>query len=155
MNRTGLALAAAALLAAAPAHAQRDTARAGTYELSAVSVMPRVLNAAELEAVLAANYPEAKREAGVSASVTVRLVVTAEGLAGPAEVVSSTDSAFNAPTLAVISRMRFSPAQVSRRPVAVWVEVPITWMAVPRDAPEPAAPSGGTQPASARNPLIR
>lgn len=138
IHRASLVLACAGVLLSAPAHAQKP-GEEGLYELAAVEAMPRPLNASALEAIMEASYPAAQRAAGVGGRVTVRMVVGTDGVPGEAEVVASTDPAFNAPTLQAVKQLRFSPALVRRRPVRVWVQVPILWQTLPDDAP--AAPS--------------
>nr|WP_240978885.1 energy transducer TonB [Longimicrobium terrae] len=86
-----------------------------------------------------ANYPPARRAAGVSAQVTVRIVVGADGLPRDTRVVASTDSAFDAPTLQAVKLLRFSPARVGGRAVQVHVQVPIYWQTL--SDTKPPAPS--------------
>jgi TonB family protein len=121
-----LALASAALLAAAPAHAQA-TDSASVYELSAVSVAPRPLNMAEFAAALNASYPAPLRAAGVTGRVQTAFVLGPDGVPRDVRISESTDTAFNAPTLAAVQTLRFSPAQVNGRSVSVHVELPIQW----------------------------
>ncbi|HEY0021356.1 MAG TPA: energy transducer TonB [Longimicrobium sp.] len=142
-----------ALLSALPAAAQSDDEAA--YELSAVTVRPRPLNVAELQTELERLYPPALRDAGVTGSVQVRFRVNTDGTVSSLEITSSTDRRFDAPTLAAVSLLRFSPAEVDGRPVPVWAELPIQWQIAgepvgpppPRSAPPPD--TGGPRPDSA------
>jgi TonB family protein len=63
--------------------------------------------------------------------VHVSFVLGPDGQPGDVRVLSTPDSAFNAPTAQAVSLLRFTPAQVQGRPVAVRVEQPITWRAEP------------------------
>jgi TonB family protein len=147
---TALAL---ALLSAFPAAAQPDDEAA--YEMSEVTVHPRPLNVAELQTELERLYPPALRDAGVSGSVQVRFRVNTDGTASSPEITSSTDPRFDAPTLAAVSRLRFSPAEMDGRPVPVWAELPINWQVagLPAAAPPSGSPpppdTGGPRPDSA------
>jgi protein TonB len=126
-----LLFAVALLLAAAPASAQkakslgRDTAE--TYELRAVTTPPRALNAADLRDALMNTYPVALRDAGVNGIVQVRFRVDAAGVPHDFTVMESSNAAFDKPTLEAIAKLRFSPARLGEKPVAVWVIQPIHW----------------------------
>lgn len=137
-----------ALLAAAPALAQPATPDAGrVYELNEVEVLPRPQNAAEFVAALRQSYPPPLRQAGVGGTVHVAFVLAPNGQPEDVQILSTPDSAFDAPTVQAVSLLRFSPAQVQGRPVAVRVEQPITWRVEPatEEAPVAAAePPGPT-----------
>jgi TonB family protein len=108
------------------------------YELPEVEVEPTLLNAAELEAAQEASYPPRLKNAGVSGSVLVAMTVGTDGQPRDLQLVSSGDTAFDAPTLALASLLRFSPAQVSGRNVRVRLELTIDWrLDRPRDTPGP------------------
>lgn len=129
----------AILIAAAPALAQDA---AGVYELHQVEAPPRPLNAAELAPALQQGYPPGLRDAGVGGTVHLSFVVGVDGQPADVRVVSATDSAFSAPTVQALSLLRFTPAQVGGRPVAVRVEQPINWRveAAPVAAAAPVLP---------------
>jgi TonB family protein len=121
-----------ALLAAAPAVAQPVSPDAGrVYELSEVEVLPRPQNAAEFMAALQQAYPLPMREAEVGGTVHVSFVLGPNGQPGDVRVLSTPDSSFDAPTVQAVSLLRFTPARVQGRPVAVRVEQPITWRVEP------------------------
>ncbi|HEX8390829.1 MAG TPA: energy transducer TonB [Longimicrobium sp.] len=114
------------------------------YELRGVEVAPRPLNAAEMAAALQATYPTALKAAGVSGTVRVSMVVGADGVPREPRVLESADTAFNAPTLAAVQTLRFSPAELNDQPVNVRVELPVVWQApAPEEAP---APGGSATP---------
>lgn len=129
------------LAAAAPAAAQQtpqaDSAR--VYELVQVEALPRPLNVPELVAALQQAYPPELHAAGVGGTVELSFVVGADGSTGAARVLSASDSAFIAPSLQALSVLRFAPAQVGGRPVAVRVQQPLQWsVAAPADTAEEA-----------------
>jgi TonB family protein len=129
------------LVIASQAGAQQPPAdSARVYELAEVEVLPRPQNSADLIAALNQGYPQHLREAGVGGTVQVAFVVNTGGEPADVRVLSTPDSAFNAPTVQAVSLLRFTPAQVQGRPVAVRVEQPITW----RVAPTPAAAVTGS-----------
>ncbi|HEU0300236.1 MAG TPA: energy transducer TonB [Longimicrobium sp.] len=115
----------AALLAAAPALAQPDSTL--VHELYEVEVLPRPQNLPEFTAALSRGYPPHLREAGVSGEVHVEFVVGAGGVPRDLIIHTASDSAFGEPTLRAVSLLRFSPAQIGGRAVAVRVEQPIHW----------------------------
>jgi TonB family protein len=129
------------LLVAAPLTAQQTQAdSARVYELAEVEVLPRPRNSADLIAALNQGYPQHLREAGVGGTVQVAFVVNTGGEPADVRVLSTPDSAFNAPTVQAVSLLRFTPAQVQGRAVAVRVEQPITWRVAPAAvAPPPVA----------------
>jgi TonB family protein len=124
------------LLAASPAAAQdappADSGR--VYELTEVETPPRPLNVADLRAALDAGFPPERLAQGAGGTANVSFVVGADGAVRQARVVTSTDAAFNAPSLSAVAVLRFSPATVGGTPVATRLEVPIEWQ-----APAPAA----------------
>jgi TonB family protein len=124
------------LLAASPAAAQDapppDSGR--VYELAEVETPPRPLNVADLRAALDAGFPAERLAQGAGGTVNVSFVIGADGAVRQARVVSSTDAAFDAPSLSALAVLRFSPATVGGTPVATRLELPIPWQ-----APAPAA----------------
>ncbi|HYW13955.1 MAG TPA: TonB family protein [Longimicrobium sp.] len=144
-----LLLAAALCCAAAPGLAQdAPAADAGrVYELAEVETPPRPSNVDSLRAALQASYPPALLQAGAGGRVHVAFVVAADGTVGQAQVISSTDPAFDAPTLASVAVLRFTPGMRGGSPVATRVEIPIDWRAPP---PAPDAVSAGAASPPAR-----
>ncbi|HEX5872928.1 MAG TPA: energy transducer TonB, partial [Longimicrobium sp.] len=109
------------------------------YELSAVDVLPRILNAQAFGRALAEAYPPALRDAGEQGMVQVRFRVEPDGTTSHATITRSTEHGFDAPTLEAVRTLRFRPAKVNGRPVRVWVEQPIQWT-VSGAGPEWTAP---------------
>jgi TonB family protein len=124
------------LLAASPAAAQDapppDSGR--VYELAEVETPPRPVNVADLRAALDAGFPPERLAGGAGGTVNVSFVVGADGAVRQARVVSSTDAAFDAPSLSAVAVLRFNPATEGGTPVATRVELPIEW-----EAPAPVA----------------
>lgn len=122
----------APLVAQAPAP---DT----VFTSAQAQVQPAPLNAADVAQVMDEAYPAAQRQAGVGAKVTVSLVVAPEGTPLDVRIISSTDTAFVQPTLAAVSRLRFSPGQVNGRAANVRLELPFDWRPRQTSASEAAA----------------
>ncbi|MFV8755895.1 TonB family protein [Nannocystaceae bacterium ST9] len=96
----GLALLAPAMLAPRPGIAAPP------------SEGPQLTRAPELIEFVEAEYPAAELEAGVGASVLLRLTLTAEGSVSAVEVVESAGEGFDAAASAAALQFRFSPAEV-------------------------------------------
>ncbi len=137
-------LAAALCCAATPVLAQdapaADSGR--VYELAEVETPPRPSNVDSLRAALQASYPPALLQAGTGGRVHVAFVVAPDGTVGQAQVISSTDPAFDAPTLASVAVLRFTPGMRGGSPVATRVEIPIDWKAPPPASAAAAEPAG-------------
>ena len=137
------------LLAASPAAAQDapspDSGR--VYELAEVEGPPRPVNVADLRAALDAGFPPERLARGAGGTVNVSFVVGADGAVRQARVVSSTDAAFDAPSLSALAVLRFSPATEGGAPVATRVEIPIQWQAPAPVAQAEHAGEGVVSPA--------
>ena len=143
-------LAAALCCAATPALAQ-DAPAGGVYELAQVETMPRPINAADMRAALEAGYPAELRAAGRQGTVIVSLVVSPQGEARDLAVVSSSEPGFDSATVAAVRLLRFTPAAVAGKPVAVRLELPIQWQPAPAEsAPAVASAADGPAEAGAR-----
>jgi TonB family protein len=129
---------AVALCCAAPGLAQdapaADSSR--VYELAELESPPRPSNVDSLRAALQAAYPPALLQAGAGGRVHVAFVVAADGSVGQAQVITSTDPAFDSPTLASVAVLRFTPGMRGGSAVATRVEIPIDWQAPPPAAEE-------------------
>jgi TonB family protein len=123
----------------------------GTYELSAVEIVPQIRNGAEIRRLVIDSFPPALRGLGVSGRVQVRFRVLENGRvdAESVQVTESTHEAFDAVAIAVVQRLQLSPGYVNGRPVRVWVELPLMFTAgaTPPDSvaepPPPAAERAG------------
>ncbi|HEX8359039.1 MAG TPA: TonB family protein [Longimicrobium sp.] len=101
----------------------------GDYVYETVEEKPVLDNARDVARLLDRNYPSALSEAGVTGQVMLELVVDENGRVRPGSirVVSASHEEFTAATLRIAERMRFRPARVDDRPVAVKVTLPIDW----------------------------
>lgn len=100
-----------------------------TLELSAVETPPELLNRDEVASEISRNHPPLLRDAGVTGTVTLRMRIGSDGAVDPetVEVLESTHDAFAEAASRVAEQLRFRPATVSGKPVAVWVTLPVTF----------------------------
>ena len=105
---------------------------------------PELANVAGVRRALTHEYPLELRQQGIGGTVQVRFRVLADGSVDPATLaaVEATDARFAQPAVRVAAQMRFRPATLDRRPVAVWVTLPITFHT---DNPQ-AIPGGPSRP---------
>jgi TonB family protein len=134
-------------LAAVPARGQMASQGDTVYAPESLTVPPRALNVAEFGELLGSLYPAQLRDAGASGRVDVRFVVGANGIPRDAAVLASTDTLLQAPALAAVMALRFSPAEVEGRPVATWAALPVSW-----EAPALPPPTAATAEAPATEP---
>lgn len=114
----------------------------GTYELSAVDIVPQIRNRAEIHRLLINGVPAALRGTGVSGRVQVRFRVLENGRvdARSVQVTESTHEAFDAAAIAAVQSLQLSPGYVNARPVRVWVELPLMFTADPAPHDSATAP---------------
>jgi len=113
----------AASLPPPPADVQRQEKGGPSYVEH--DVAPRILNGADVAALLEQNYPRVLREAGVQATVILWLYVDSEGRPGECRVHSSSGyPMLDEAAEKVAARMRFAPAQLMDKPVGVWIAQP-------------------------------
>jgi len=142
------ALIAALLLSAGCAAAQESAPAAppppvteGTYDLSVVEVPPRITNRARATRVAEEAFGKALGPQGGRGSVTLRFVINPDGTTSRATVAVPTGNpALDEAALTALRAMRFSPAQVEGRNVAVHVELPLSYDAPPTRAKPAVAP---------------
>lgn len=98
----------------------------GTYDMS-TDEPARLRNAGQVAREVAALYPPALRQAGVSGDVLIRMRVDPNGRveADRVSVDLTTDPAFEEAAIAVTRVMRFTPAKIDNFPVNGWVVIPI------------------------------
>lgn len=122
---------------------------AGSYELFAIEVPPRLRNRDRIAREIGERYPPERLNTLTPGDVLVRLKVLETGAVDPASVVAevSTDTAFEGPAVAVIREMRFTPALIGDLPVSVWITIPIHFE-VQGDPPADSAatPAGPVSP---------
>ncbi len=90
-----------------------------------MSRLPQLLNLSDLSAILKRFYPEAARAQGREATVVLDIHIGADGLVADVEVVKSADPDFNEAARRVAKLLRFKPAFLGSRPVAVKMRQPI------------------------------
>jgi len=71
--------------------------------------------------------PPRLRALGVAGAVAARVVVLADGSAGPARLVASTHEAFTAAFDVALRETRFDPARRDGRAVASWLTVRVNF----------------------------
>jgi TonB family protein len=107
--------------------ATADVSADSTWELSAVEEPPELANRGEMVSELGREYPPLLRDAGVEGEVTVRFRIRADGAPDPASIgiEQSTHPLFADAAGRVVREMRFRPAKLGGRPVAVWATIPV------------------------------
>ncbi|HEU4882816.1 MAG TPA: energy transducer TonB [Longimicrobium sp.] len=108
--------------------AHRPELAEGEYELCEVQQLPVPVNTGDFQRLLARNYPLGAADLPVAATVQVRFRVEPNGTVSAPSVIRSNDARFNDATLLMVRTLRFRPARLNGRPVAVWVEQPIQWV---------------------------
>ncbi len=89
---------------------------------------PRIVNAAEVQKVLAQEYPPLLRDAGIGGTVLVHLYVDVTG--NPVNVLldrSSGHAALDEAALRAAESFNFSPAKNREETVPAWIRLPITF----------------------------
>jgi TonB family protein len=119
-----------------PRAAQADT----------VEEAPELFNRNDVVRTIGREYPRDMRDAGVHGSVTVRFRISAMGIPDAPRVDRASRPEFVEPAIRVVHRMRFHPARVNGKPVAVWVTLPISFML--QAPPLPGEPGAPAQPSS-------
>lgn len=131
-----------------PAHAQnpagQDSAAVtdGTYELSGVEVQPELRNRSEAADLVQRFYPRELRRRGETAVLAMRFLILPDGTVDGTRisVASADNQGFSQAATRVVRQLRFTPAKVGGRPVAVWVTLPVVFMVPPGSAPPTRAP---------------
>jgi protein TonB len=121
-----LALSAAALLAAAPAHAQAASAAPGrACGFAAVTQQPQLINERAVARRVAHGYPKQFLDFGVHGQVLLQLTVGTTGRVEEVLGVDASHAAFGRVARGVAREMRFLPATVDGVPVRCRVVVPV------------------------------
>jgi len=93
-----------------------------------MTVRPEIRNRTEVIAALMREYPAALRDAGIGGTVVVWFFISEEGVVRDTRVSQTSGQAqFDDAALRVAEVLRFTPAMNRTEPVAVWIEVPITF----------------------------
>ena len=116
-----------------PAHLPRSSARSNSPLVigpvfTPYTVRPDYINAGEVRAALAREYPPLLRDAGIGGTVIVWFFIDEEGVVRNQQVFrSSGHQALDQAALRVAPVFRFTPALNRDRAVPVWVQLPITF----------------------------
>jgi TonB family protein len=126
---------AAAQESALPPVAPPPPLSEGTYDISAVEVPPRITNRAAATRAAEELFGKAVGPEGGRGSVTLRFFIDTDGTTSRAMVVVPTGNpALDEAALAALRAMRFTPAQINRRGVRVFVQLPLSYDVPPRKA---------------------
>ncbi len=71
------------------------------------------------------HFPDSIRISGVEGQVIVRVFVDERGNPVKVRVVKSTSSLLEGPVVEAVMRWKFSPATMSKQPVAAWITIPL------------------------------
>lgn len=106
--------------------AQRDApADQGVYDVSVVEERPKLLNGPEIIRLISRQYPPLLRDANITGTVQLLLVVGEDGRVRKASVASASNDQFGDVAVKISDRMKFRPAKVGGRAVPVSVTFPI------------------------------
>jgi TonB family protein len=100
---------------------------------------PKLTRAPKLVKFVEAVYPEAEKAAGKTASVVLRLGITAEGKVDGVIVTGSAGAAFDDAAVAAAKQFEFEPAEIDGKPAAIRIEYRYDF--VLREEPPPPAPT--------------
>lgn len=100
-----------------------------TREVWSVDDAPEMVNRQDVARALSRGYPRIARDAGKSGQVMLRFQINAEGRVdmATARTIWATHDEFANAARQVIETMRFRPAKLAGEPVAVWVNIPVTF----------------------------
>jgi TonB family protein len=109
-----------------------------TFENGSVDRPALLVNGDLVARTLERTYPRELAVRGIGGTAMVRLQITAEGDVVPetVRVLWATRGEFAAPALAMAPRMRFRPARMDGRAIAVWATMPLTF-GMRRGPPQP------------------
>lgn len=91
------------------------------------TTVPKLLNAAEITRLLAANYPPLLRDAGVTGGAVVEIQIGADGQVRNVSALEASHEQFGDAAARTAREMRFRPARVDGRPVPYTAVQPITF----------------------------
>ena len=110
------------------AFGNQEGRQSGVEPDSSAKMPPRLLNPEQVNRALTQEYPTALKEAGIGGITMVRLFVDEEGVVRDQVVAESSGHAMlDRAALRVARYAWFTPANVGGEPVALWIEVPITF----------------------------
>jgi TonB family protein len=102
-------------------------------DVADAEVKPRLVNAEEVQALLAETYPPLLRDAGIVGQTVMSFVIDEGGGVDRRSivVVSATHDGFAQASASVVAKMQFRPATVLGRTAAVRMQIPISWTLEP------------------------
>lgn len=128
-TRSILALSAATVLAAVPAHAQSADRASSTVnaveDCARASRLPMLVNERAVARKVSRSYPRQFLDAGVSGRAVLQVTVGASGRVEEVTEVDATRRPFAEAARAYAQQLRFAPATVDGAPVACRVTVPV------------------------------
>ena len=77
---------------------------------------------------VAPEYPSEMRHAAINGVVTVTITIDEHGTVSSAQVLKSSDPAFERAAVAAVEKWKFKPAKVDGKPVPIKVNVPISFV---------------------------
>lgn len=113
---------------AAPEPGERVALPGGGVAFTPFTKAPRLVNLAELRAVVEENYPPLLKDAGVGGIAQVWMFIDAQGVVTDVRInQASGHQALDDAALRVAGKFRFEPALNGEEPVGVWVSYPVTF----------------------------
>jgi TonB family protein len=113
----------------------------GVIDVGDATDKPRLLNGLQMQRLMVSNYPPLLRDAAITGTAEIAMVVTAGGAVTEVRAVDATHPAFADAAVAVMSQARFSPARREGRPVAVRLRLPVSFTLERAAAPVPGVPA--------------
>jgi TonB family protein len=113
----------------------------GVIDVGDATDKPRLLNGLQMQRLMVSNYPPLLRDAAITGTAQVAMVVTEGGAATEVRAVEATHPAFADAAVAVMRQARFSPARREGRPVSVRLQVPVSFTLERAAAPVPGVPA--------------
>ncbi|MCW5837733.1 MAG: energy transducer TonB, partial [Labilithrix sp.] len=138
-------LASLALVAGAPAPAlaqQRGSDVGGQPTKRKLTKMPRLVRFVEAE------YPAAKKRAGVSASVVLTIEIGATGKVTNVSVAESAGADFDAAAVAAAAGFEFEPAEVDDKPAPAKITYRYDFVIAQEPPPPPGRPPSAPETAA-------
>lgn len=124
-----------------PAAADTLPLPAGVIDVRDATDKPRLVNGAQVQRLLASNYPPVLRDAGVVGRAEVAMVVAETGATTEVRVLEATRPEFAEAAAVVMRQARFAPAKRDGRTVAVRLRVPVSFTLERDTAPVPGVPT--------------
>lgn len=85
------------------------------------------LQPAQLTSMVRPRYPAVARAAGKEGSVTIAIIIGADGSVMDAKLVDATDPIFVEPAIKAVKQWKFRPAAIDGQPVNISTSVPVVF----------------------------